>query len=364
MTSLRDGKLDRHQPDLDKIIDVSEIKKAVKALKYNKAIGLDEVSNEMIKCTIDVHSNLFTRFFNSILLMEAVPESWGHGYIVPLFKSGSVLEPNNYRGITISSCLSKVFISIMHERLYSFLQVNSIMCREQIGFIKKARTSDHLFVLKTIIDKLKKSNKRLYACFVDLKKAFDTIWREALFYKMYKVNISCKFIKLVHGLYTTTQSCIRHNGHYTDFFAPQIGTRQGCILSPTLFNLYLNDLPRIFANSKLDIFPVQIWNTKLSLLMYADDMVLLSTSPTGLQNSLNILSCYLDKWNLTVNTKKSKIMVFNSRVVKETFKYKSDTLDVVDEYIYLGLFVHKSGSFTSAHTLVSAFHDVCINSLP
>ncbi len=119
MSALRDGKHNKHQPDLDRIIDVDEIKKAVKALKYNKAIGLDEVSNEMIKCTIDVYSNLFTQFFNSILLMEAVPESWGHGYIVPLFKSGSVLEPNNYRGITISSCLSKVFISIMHERLYS-----------------------------------------------------------------------------------------------------------------------------------------------------------------------------------------------------------------------------------------------------
>ena len=85
----------------------------------------------------------------------------------------------------------------MHERLYSFLQVNGVMCREQIGFIKKARTSDHLFVfkhVKSIIDNLKKSKKRLYACFIDLKKAFDTIWREALFYKMYKVNISSKFI--------------------------------------------------------------------------------------------------------------------------------------------------------------------------
>ncbi len=174
--------------------------------------------------------------------------------------------------------------------LYSFLQVNGIMCREQIGIIKKARTSDHLFVLKSIIDNLKKSKKRLYACFIDLRKAFDTIWREALFYKMYKVNISSKFIKLVHSLYASTQSCIRHHDHYTKFFAPQIGTRQGCILSPTLFNLYLNDLPRILENSKFDISPVPIWNSKLSLLMYADDMALLSTSPSGLQNSLNVLS--------------------------------------------------------------------------
>ncbi len=353
MVALKEGRLRKLQPDLDEVIHISEIKKAVKNLKYNKAVGLDELSNEMIKCSIDVYANLFTRFFNSILSIETVPESWGHGYIVPLFKSGSVLEPNNYRGITISSCLSKVFISIMHDRLFTFLEDNSIMCREQIGFKKKARTSDHLFVLKSIVDKLKRSKKKLYACFVDLKKAFDTIWREALFYKLFQVGISCKFIKLVHSLYASTQSCVRHNGYYTSFFAPQIGTRQGCILSPTLFNLYLNDLPKTLSDSELPLYPVQIWNIKVSLLMYADDMVLLSTSATGLQNALNVLSLYLDKWNLTVNTKKSNVMVFNSRSLKETFKYKSDVLDNVSEYTYLGILLHKSGLFTSAQKRLS-----------
>ena len=165
----------------------------------------------------DIYSNLFTRLFNSILSIEAVPEAWGHGYIVPLFKSGSVLEPNNYRGITISSCLSKVFISIMHNRLCTFLEDNNIMCKEQIGFKKKSRTSDHVFVLKSIIDKLKKSKKKLYACFVDLRKAFDTIWREALFYKLSKIDISSKFINLVHSLYVSTQSCVRHKRYPSKF---------------------------------------------------------------------------------------------------------------------------------------------------
>ncbi len=353
MVALKEGKYNQFQPDLDQTIHVSEIKRAVKNLKYNKAVGLDEISNEMIKCSIEVYPDLFTGFFNSILSMEAVPEAWGNGYIVPLFKSGSVLEPNNYRGITISSCLSKVFITIMHDRLYDFLEDNNVMSREQIGFKRKARTSDHIFVLKTIIDKLKRSRKKLYACFIDLRKAFDTVWREALFYKLSKVGISSKFIKLVQSLYVSTQSCVRYNDYYTDFFAPQIGTRQGCILSPTLFNLYLNDLPNTLLDNESDIYPVQIWNIKVSLLMYADDMVLLSTSATGLQNSLNILSSYLDKWNLTVNTKKSKVMVFNSRSLKDTFKYKSDVLENVNDYTYLGLILHKSGTFTSAQRRLS-----------
>ena len=100
---------------------------------------------------------------------------------------------------------------------------NEILCKEQIGFRKASRTADHIFVLKSIIDFYKKKKQAIYACFIDLRRAFDTVWRVGLYYKMLKYGISSKCVDIVRDLYST---------------------HQGCNLSPTLFNLFLNDLPR------------------------------------------------------------------------------------------------------------------------
>jgi hypothetical protein len=91
--------------------------------------------------------------------------------------------PNNYRGITVISCLVKLFNSVLNNRLYSFLDCNSIIVKEQIGFQNKSRTSDHMFILRTLIDKHKNISKgRLYSGFVDFRKAFDTVIHPALFF--------------------------------------------------------------------------------------------------------------------------------------------------------------------------------------
>ena len=125
-----------------------------------------------------------------------------------------------------------------------FLDTNKLLQNKQIGFKKGCSTSDHILVLKTIIDLFKSKNKPLYACFIDLSKAFDTVWREDFYYKLLNLGVSSKFVNLIKNMYTNVIAQIKINGKYSKEIMFQVGTRQGCNLSPSLFNVYLNNLPK------------------------------------------------------------------------------------------------------------------------
>ena len=126
------------------------------------------------------------------------PKTWALGITSLLLKEGSDEDPNNYRAITVTNCLAKVLATMINDRLEDWCTKNSIICKEQIGFEKKSRPADHLFVLKTLIDNYNSKNKKIYACFVDFRKAFDCVWRTGLFYKLIKSNMSLNFIKLIN----------------------------------------------------------------------------------------------------------------------------------------------------------------------
>ena len=145
------------------------------------------------------------------------------------------MDTNNYRGIAISSCFSKLFCKILFNRLDKYLEDNSIIGSEQIGFRKHCRTTDHILTLKTLIDKAFKSSSRLYTCFVDLSKAFDTINRQALFHKMSKYNIKGPFLNIVRDMYQKLIYSIKTENVLSNSFETKIGVKQGCVLSTTFF---------------------------------------------------------------------------------------------------------------------------------
>ena len=211
------------------------------------------------------------------------------------------------------------------------------MPREQIGFQKGARTADHVFTLKTIIDKyVKKAAKQhLYVCFVDFKSAFDTISRQALFYKLAKLGVGGYFLKCMQSIYNQVNYCIKLPEGITDPFPSNVGVKQGCVLSPTLFNLFIHDLPQIFDET---CGPVELFDTQLNCLMYADDLVIISQTAKGLQNALDRLSLYCDKWHLTVNIQKTKVLIFNiggKLLTKHRFYYKQNHVELTSAYQYL-----------------------------
>ena len=136
-------------------------------------------------------------------------------------------------------------------------------------------------------------------------------------------------------MYKNLKSIIQTNDAISDSFQISIGTRQGCNLSPRSFNLYVNDIPNILRKAMCD--PVSLTNTNINILVYADDMLILSKSEWGLKRSLLILEAYCKKWRLVINTKITKIMIFNNRTPTDlSFKIDGKQLDIANKYRYLG----------------------------
>ena len=127
---------------------------------------------------------VYTSLFNIILNTGIIPNDWGVGIIKPIYKKkGSSEDPNNYRGITILSCFSKLFTSVLNERLKAYLENKNLLGNEQTGFRNGYSTLDNLFTLYGMIDILLFKKKRLHCAFLDLEKAFDKINRTLLWEK-------------------------------------------------------------------------------------------------------------------------------------------------------------------------------------
>ena len=141
------------------------------------------------------------KLFNLILSKGTYPTEWKIGILKPLFKSGDPDDPSNYRGISLTSCVAKMFNCILNNRLQSYLDNNSIIHNVQIGFQPKARTSDHMFVLRTIVEKYIANHSKLFTCFVDFSKAFDTILYSTLLVKMYKMGVDGPFFNTLKDMY-------------------------------------------------------------------------------------------------------------------------------------------------------------------
>ena len=326
--------------DLNKPFTIREIKKSIRKLKNGKAVGLDLISNEMIKSSADDMLPSITKIFNLILANGNSPGAWRFGYITPLYKKkGARDDPNNYRGITVTNCLCKLFSSVLNQRLTDYLNSNGILSNLQSGFRKESRTSDNIFVIRTIVNKYFSMSKKLYCCFIDFQKAFDRIWHKGLFLKMKMVGINGNFLRYIQNSYSSMESCVKFSSGLSDFFKVKVGTRQGDVLSPTLFNLFINDI--VDSLNDANPHPVLLESFKITTLLYADDLVIFSTSPEGLQSTLDALSVYCEKWHLQVNVNKSKVMIFESRrsancLLRPKFKFNNEVIEEVSEFSYLG----------------------------
>ena len=186
-------------------------------------------------------------------------------------------------------------------------------------------------------------HKHVYTVFVDFSAAYDNVWHSGLLYKLYKVGMSGKIIKLLKGIYENMHSCVKVKDSCSDRFQPLKGTRQGCIMSPTLFNIHLQDLPCIFREKDCD--PIKVKDKVIGSLLYADDLLILSQSSTGLQKALGKLAEYCKKWQLKVNINKTKSMVFNSRQGRYRFSYENKLIEEATQMKYLGITFTPSGNF-------------------
>ena len=216
------------------------------------------------------------------------------------------------------------------------------------------RTSDHIFLLQTIVEKVVKNQKgKLYAAFIDFKKAYDTVNRDLLLQRLKALGINGIFLRNIEAMYKTTGYFIKvKSGHLENKINSNLGLKQGCPLSPMLFNLYIDDIEDMFDE---DCEPVYIQNERISHFLYADALVLLSHSSGGLQRCLDRVSGFSKDKHLTINTNKSKTMVFNQtgKFFKTYFTVDGKQIEPVQTFCYLGFDLKSSGAVTHAMNILN-----------
>ena len=336
-------------PILDRDFSLSEVVEGFKRLKKGKSSALDAISNDILKVSSNIIAPVVTAIFNRLLMLKHFPIQWATGLIVAIHKSGELDDPNNFRGITLNSCVSKLFTLLLNDRLTDFCENKGIINYNQVGFRKGFRTMDHAFTLRTLVDQAFYRKEKLYVCFVDFKKAYDSVWRNGLFLKLLKYGISNKFVELIQDMYARLQACVYLPNGLSLPFQSKVGLKQGCNLSPLLFNLFVNELPVMIEQNQCHA--PQLNKIDVGCLLYADDLVLISESKEGLQKSLNVLNEFTNQWHLEINMSKTKCLTFSrGRKSKENIEYMLGGIPVVhcDSYCYLGVVFTRSGSFKTA----------------
>ena len=334
---------------LNKDITLNELDDCRKHLSNGKSVSLDLISNEMLK-NLDIGMRqLLVKLFNVCLQQGVYP--WNVSTITPIHKSGDPYDPDNYRAIALGSCIGKLFSSIILSRIHNFRTDCYPDPPNQLGFKKGAQTADHVFTLKTIIDSnTDRPSKKLYTCFVDFRKAFDSVAREALLYKIAKLGIGGNVFNTLKNMYENTSTRIKLINKLSDYIKLNNGVEQGHPLSPELFKIFIYDLS-IDLNKITKGVP-NLNKTLVNHLFWADDLVLLALDEGTPQELVNVLSKYCHEWGLTINLRKTKIIIFNKSgrtlATKNPIILDGKPIESTSSYCYLGIVFVPSGKFKVA----------------
>ena len=296
----------------------------------------------MLRPLVELYPQLIIRVFNDLITQDkTLCKDWLHSLITAVHKKGAKDDPGNYRGISLMSCLGKLFLTVINNRLIKHCLENGLLSPAQLGFVAGNRTSDPHIILQNLTQKYcHKKNRKIFGCFVDFSKAFDTVPRDILLKKLKDKGIDGKILDIIKTLYLNDTASVKIGKSFSPPFETNIGVRQGCVLSPLLFNLFLADLQPILQDSSDN--PSIDDEVNISCLLWADDILMFSKSQEGLQKKLDKLEKYCIDNKLTVNTEKTQCMVFNKkgRLLKN---YRNTPLTCVREYKYLGFVVTPSG---------------------
>jgi hypothetical protein len=332
--------------ELDVQITTGDIKRALNRLNKNASPGPDRVHGKFIYNGKEDLMPALLLLLNKIFSHSIQPDFWSLNYLISIFKKGENWDPNNYRGIAIGSCLCKIFDLILLERLEKRTQMAHPISPNQIGFKAGHRTADHIFVINSLINKIIRiERKRIFVAFIDFRKAYDTVNRTLLLLKLQKLGINGLFYSNMKVSLNSISYLIKVNGGHLKPISSTVGLKQGGILSPLLFNIFIDDISKIFDDT---CDPICALKQPLSHLLYADDLALLSYSQAGLNNCLSKLKEYCEKWKLGVNLTKSEVIVFNPsgrKLDNYNFKFGDLKMKIVKSYTYLGIEFLSSGSF-------------------
>lgn len=310
--------------------------------KKGKASGCDGIVYEHLVYGGPVLYDELAHFYTNILYLGHVPTEMKKGIIVTLHKGGNKRkdDPNNYRAITLSSVLLKIYERLLLDRLPSNIVTPSPL---QGGFQKGCSCQMTSFLLRESIYYAKENSSKLYVCFLDAQKAFDTVWHNGLFYKLHKAGISVEIMKSFMDMYTDMNSQVLYQGHTSTPFKVLQGTKQGGVSSPFMYISYINDLITQLASSSHGLV---LYDVSCCCPTVADDMVLVSLSRNGLNAMLDICHQYSQKWRYKYNASKCNVIVFNEKPLDYTqhnriWKLGDEIIHECEDYTHLGIICNK-----------------------
>ena len=316
-------------------LSVKDIKRAVNCL--NPGIGFDSIHSNHLKLQSELFYEIISMLFSSFIIHNYIPESMLRGIITPIIKDkfGNLEDSDNYRPVMSSSVFLKIFEYCLLHKLEPYINLND----RQHGFRKGYSTGSACLVLKETILNYVNSGSDVYCCFVDIKKAFDSVDHRILMDKLAGCGIPTVYVNLIAYWYTNQFVNVKYMSHYSSEWKITNGVRQGGVLSGLFFSLYIDCLLSNISNMKLGC---SFGILRSNIIAYADDMVLLAPSADCLRILINAVYEEAFEVNLQFNLNKTKCMVFCSRMNTQTkphFQIDKYNIEVVKSFKYLGYII-------------------------
>ena len=322
-------------------ISLNTIVDAVCSLKGGKCANEDGFNAEHFQNAPLPILKHITLLFNRMLKHSFVPRQFKLGFMIPIIKDtqGNHGDTSNYRGITISPILSKIF---EHSLKFTFSEHLRTSCH-QFGFKKSHSTIQALHCFRTTVDYFINNGSRVYCSFLDASKAFDRLVHSGLFLKLMEKGVPKIFLDVIIFWHDGLFCRVRWDGHFSDWFEITAGVRQGGVLSPSFYSLYVDDLIEVL---KVNGIGCHIQGIFVAALFYADDMAVLSPSIKGLQKMLGICSKYCADWDILLNAKKTKNLCFGKgEIPSYNIKLNGDEIQWEHRWKYLGVTLQSGNKY-------------------
>ena len=332
-------RLDDESPSVLK----GEVEEAVRSLKAGKSPGVDNVPSELLKHGGEATTAAMTALCHKIWEEKKWPKEWTQSLVIPLPKKGNLKLCQNYRTISLISHPSKVMLRIILNRLKS--KAEELLADEQAGFRAGRSTVEQIFNCRVMMEKHLQHQRELFHNFIDFKKAFDRVWHDGLWQVLRGFNIEEGLVQVIQELYRDASSAVLLNGQIGNFFKTTVGVRQGCLLSPVLFNLFLEKIMQETLHDHHTT--ISIGGRPVCNLRFADDIDLMGGSNDELQDLTNRLADRAGAYGMEVSTEKSKVMVNSSNDTKADITMNGEKLEEVTNFKYLGATLSKDGTSTA-----------------
>jgi len=331
----------------DESISVEEVNRAVSEMKVGKAPGLDGCPAECIKKGGASMIEWIVRLFNLCFVCGVVPEEWCEACIVPLYKGkGDKYECSNYRGISLLSVVGKLYGRVLINRISGATEC--AIGDEQCGFRRGRGCVDQVFAVRQVCEKAIERGKEVAWAFMDLEKAYDRIDRSALWKVLCIYGVGGRLLRGVQSFYNASRACVRVANGVSEWFPVNVGLRQGCVMSPWLFNMYMDGVVRE-VNARVLGEGCELWKgnerMRLNQLLFADDAAIVADSVEKLQRIVVEFGRVCERRKLTVNVDKCKVMrcARIEQMDRMNIRLNGEVLEEVKMFKYLGSNVNASG---------------------